>query len=213
MAGRSSADLAPAQLHAVLPWLCGLALASGASSDTRAAEPATLAASYRVAAATHKHDGARAMALALQLGEPYPRRSWRTELAAGALTARDGSIPFLSIGPAWHRPLPARKLFVEFGISPTLIRRTLVNGRALGGKFHFTSSAALGMQFGPQGSSVSLRVQHMSNGGLHDDNPGIDLFGLDFSFRVGGPAARRTSLPTLGPVNPRLAMTRYDAGK
>jgi hypothetical protein len=213
MSGQSSAHLAPAQSRLVLPCLCGLVLANASCGDAQAAEPATLAASYRLASATHKHDGARAMAIALQLGEPHPRRSWRTEIAAGALTAQDGSIPFLSIGPAWHRPLPAPKLFVEFGISPTLIRRTVVNGRTLGGKFHFTSSAALGMRLGPQGSSVSLRIQHMSNGGLHDDNPGIDLFGLDFSFRMGGTAARRASLPTLAQVNPRLAVTRYDTGK
>jgi len=80
-------------------------------------------------------------------------------------------------------PTDREAFYVEFGISPTLLGGSSINGSDLGGSFHFTSSAAIGTTFGAMGAvAFTLRIQHTSNGGLSSDNPGMDMVGLNLSI-------------------------------
>ena len=89
----------------------------------------------------------------------------------------------MSLGPVWRIPVNYSSLFIELGISPTLLGGSTFNGRDLGGNFHFTSSATIGKTFGARDAvSLSLRIQHMSNGSIKSTNPGMDMIGLNFTF-------------------------------
>ena len=91
----------------------------------------------------------------------------------------------MSLGPVWRLPINNRLPYVELGFSPTLLTGSSLNGRDLGGNFHFTSSISIGATFGTrQNISLALRVQHMSNGGLSSTNPGLDTIGLNFAFNL-----------------------------
>ncbi len=91
----------------------------------------------------------------------------------------------MSFGPVWRQPINSRFLFVELGFSPTVIAGSSFNGRDLGGNFHFTSSASIGATFGAREiSSIALRIQHTSNAGLNNTNPGLDMIGLNFNFNL-----------------------------
>ena len=111
------------------------------------------------------------------------------ELAVGAISRGEQSRALLSLGPVWrwesgHRNSP---WFLDLGLAPTALSGGKFDGRDLGGNLHFTSSAEIGRSFGKNSSStISLRLQHLSNGGLNDTNPGLDTIFLGFSYNMGG---------------------------
>ena len=136
---------------------------------------------YRFAAAGDKFEDTWQFAVAYRL--PPRLRADRLELAVGTFATSDEFRPFVSFGPVWRWPFRNDSMFVEFGISPTLLSGSTFNGRDLGGNFHFTSAAAIGKTFGARDAvSVSLRIQHTSNGSLRSTNPGLDMIGLNFAI-------------------------------
>jgi len=140
---------------------------------------------YRVIAASGKYQDTTQFAVAFRMRPPRRLRARHLELAIGAISTSQETRPFVSLGPVWRLPIRSRSLFVELGFSPTLIGGSSLNGRDLGGNFHFTSSASIGATFGVRENiSLALRVQHTSNGGLSSTNPGLDMIGLNFAFNL-----------------------------
>jgi hypothetical protein len=110
----------------------------------------------------------------------------RTEFAAGVISGHGDTRPFASVGPVWRLNGDEQPLFVDFGFSPTLLGGSTLGNQDLGGNLHFTSSLAIGREFGQrQQFLASLRIQHLSNGGLNSTNPGLDSIGVGFSGRFG----------------------------
>jgi len=140
---------------------------------------------YRVIAASGKYQDTTQFAVAFRMRPPRRLRARHLELAIGAISTSQETRPFVSLGPVWRLPINRRSWFVELGFSPTLIAGSSLNGRDLGGNFHFTSSASIGATFGARKNiSLALRVQHTSNGGLSETNPGLDMIGLNFTFNL-----------------------------
>lgn len=107
----------------------------------------------------------------------------RLEATLGGIATSDETRAFVSFGPVWHMPTDNEAFYIEFGISPTLLGGSSINGSDLGGSFHFTSSAAIGTTFGASGArALALRIQHTSNGGLASHNPGMDMVGVNLSI-------------------------------
>lgn len=121
---------------------------------------------------------------AWQVGAPAWSRAHRLELAAGVITSRAASRPFGFIGPVWRIASRRRASFFEFSFGPTLIGGSTIDGRELGGNLHFRSALALGL-FAGRTIEISMRIEHVSNGGLRDDNPGLDAVGIGFAFSTG----------------------------
>ncbi len=94
---------------------------------------------------------------------------------------------FASLGPTlrlaadrWRVPL-----FMDLGLSPTVIDGSTYGDQDFGTSFNFTSHIALGLRFGrTKNHVVKLRYQHISNGGINNINPGVNMVGIDFSFSV-----------------------------
>src|SRR5690606_9852583 len=105
----------------------------------------------------------------------------RLRLEVGVFEDGENTRPFLSLGPVWHRPVGQSRYFTELSISPTLIAGSTFQGEELGGDFHFTSALVFGTAIGSRGV-VALRLQHTSNGGIRDTNPGMDMLGITFSL-------------------------------
>lgn len=105
--------------------------------------------------------------------------------ALGQFKQRDTAQSFVSIGPVLRfSPVWAdRRVSFEFGLSPTILEGSLFSERELGGKFHFTSHLAGNLALGSRRQHVfSLRVQHISNGGLSSTNPGVDMLGMEYRW-------------------------------
>lgn len=78
-----------------------------------------------------------------------------------------------SLGPTFrlnYRNLP---IALIGGSSPTLIGRNQIGGRDLGSAFHFTSHIGISLNTG-FAAEIGYRLQHMSNAGLGNDNPGLN---------------------------------------
>ncbi len=123
---------------------------------------------------------------ALHAAAPRWLHANRLEFGFGALSRGEQSRPFLSLGPVW-RWVPSsveKRWFIDFGLSPTVLGGAKFDGKDLGGNLHFTSSLAIGRHFGARSAStVSLRIQQMSNLGLNSTNPGVSMIGLSFTYR------------------------------
>ena len=138
----------------------------------------------RVLSAVGKFGDTQQVAAAFRLRAPRPLRAHHLELAVGSFFTSNDNRPFLSLGPVWRFPFAgSARSYLDFGFSPTVLAGSRLDGRELGGSFHFTSSLAIGMRFGrAEKYSLALRAQHTSNGGLHTENPGLDTVGLNFSI-------------------------------
>ncbi|MEX0374178.1 acyloxyacyl hydrolase [Spiribacter pallidus] len=88
---------------------------------------------------------------------------------------------FLAVGPVFERQgLPA-DLRLSLGVQPTLISSHNGNGKDLGGPVQFTSH--LSLAWAPATAlSLGLRIQHTSNAGLYDHNPGVDIIAAEVGF-------------------------------
>lgn len=86
------------------------------------------------------------------------------------------------IGPTLEYPLAGEDWRLSLGIQPTLVSDYESENRNLGGPFEFTSHIGVRWQSSPD-SYLGARIQHTSNAGIYDANPGIDLFALEFGTR------------------------------
>lgn len=113
----------------------------------------------------------------------------RMEFASGELGNGEDNSFFVSAGPSWRfnkRIAGTGLAFIELGTSPTWIEDGDFGDESLGGHFFFTSNVQLGMHFGYRRAlTLSVRIHHISNGGLHADNPGTDMVGFELSYTLG----------------------------
>jgi lipid A 3-O-deacylase len=127
--------------------------------------------------------------------------AWRTAQLGGEFTARTELF-----GSVWraHSVEGGRENFLQFGLVP-LLRYRFAEGRSpwfveagiglsvtnkrfvsreknFGSTWNFSDNLALGRSFGEQGrQELSLRLQHSSNAGLKEPNPGLNLVVLRYT--------------------------------
>ena len=132
-----------------------------------------------------KFEGTRLVGFVQELRSPRLLRASSLDLTYGAITTSSESAAFVSLGPVWQLRLPSERWFLHLGFSPTVISGSTFAGKDVGGHVHFTSSATLGTSFGKRRPlSLSLRIQHTSNGGLNRVNPGLDMIGVSFGLDI-----------------------------
>lgn len=74
--------------------------------------------------------------------------------------------------------------FVEGGIGATLMNHVYkTSDRQFSTAFQFTEALGIGRSFGDHGQQeISLRVQHFSNGGIKEPNPGETFAKLRYAY-------------------------------
>lgn len=90
-------------------------------------------------------------------------------------------------GPSWHyAPGLIEPVFVEVGVAPSAFSEDELAGRDIGGQFQFTSHVTFGSRFAARERwQAGLHIQHVSNAGLEDSNPGINTILLEVGYRLG----------------------------
>ena len=73
------------------------------------------------------------------------------------------------------------KPFVEAGIGLHLMSDDKIGDKDLGGEFAFANQLGIGAQFGGQ-HEVSVHIQHYSNAGMYDSNPGFDFGTIRYGY-------------------------------
>ncbi len=107
----------------------------------------------------------------------------RINASAGALHGGGDTAAIVTLGPGLAWVSPSQQYIVETGFSPTLLSEHEFGEADFGGNFQFTSFIGLNSRIGKQ-TTASFRVQHMSNGGFYDHNPGLDqlMLGINYQF-------------------------------
>lgn len=164
---------------AVLLVAPGFAGAAGAPTEIW---PATAFGGYH---------GVRLVEASWQQDAPAWTRASRVDVTFGAISDPRETLLFGVVAPVWSLLRSGQPVFAEFSIGPTILDGSTVAGRELGGKFHFRSSLAVGIEFGRQHRArLALRVSHISNGGIRATNPGLDYVGLSVAIRGNGARVR-----------------------
>jgi lipid A 3-O-deacylase len=71
----------------------------------------------------------------------------------------------------------------EFGIGVSLISDTRFAGKNVGSHYQFEDRLGLMLEFGENlNRSIAIRYMHYSNGGLNDNNPGMDFLNLSYAM-------------------------------
>ncbi len=105
---------------------------------------------------------------------------WETALSYW-VGGNDHAVVF-AFGPTIEYPLPADHWRLSLGIQPTLFSDYESDNRNLGGPFEFTSHIGVRWQSDPDWY-LGARIQHTSNAGIYDTNPGVDLFAVEIGTR------------------------------
>jgi hypothetical protein len=106
----------------------------------------------------------------------------RLDAAAGWLTGNTASAFVASAGPTFVMGKAGFPVSIEIGSSPTILSRYQFGETDLGVPFQFTSHLGLNVDLGSR-VALSYRLQHMSNAGLGDHNPGLDLHCVGIGYR------------------------------
>ena len=172
----------------ILVILCAIFLAPSARADNQVSSVGILeAVSVKKFSGMHQ----RGVLLRFQVSD-QATSFWlpsTLDFAAGWLERGNNAASFISFGPSYRMHLyksNSGRWFTDFGAHPTYISKSQFGGKALGGKFFFTSYVGLGAYLDRQRkTSLVLRLQHTSNAGLSNSNPGVDMLGLTVSYHLG----------------------------
>ena len=163
-----------------------LGLAAAVVALPGGAGAASLVPELRVATAFNSRFDADLVSAAWYTGVPRWTRAQRFEFAAGVIHGSATTRAFAFAGPDWQLTPARLDAFVEFSFGPTLLSGSTIDGHELGGNLHFRSALAVGRSFGRHRMTrIALRIEHISNGGLRDPNPGLDSIGLSFVSGIG----------------------------
>lgn len=173
-----------------------------------AASPVSQAAPYAVERvdvsrmlAVKKFDGLTETAIRLRTALPRPSWDWLERAGvAFSLEGRGGQLrgnnrsSFVlgtSLVGRWETWRAGAGYWLELGTGPTWLERYRFGDGDLGGPLQFTSHVAIGYRpaFLP-GLGISLRLQHISNGGIKHSNPGVDMLGVTVSWHPDRPRPR-----------------------
>ena len=109
---------------------------------------------------------------------------WRLywDVSLGGWATDHGTLSDLSLTPTF-RYSPHGKTFVEAGIGGHLLSDVHVRRDFdISTRFQFGDHIAVGYELGRY--DLSLRLQHLSNGGIRNPNPGINFLMLRLQYRL-----------------------------
>lgn len=92
------------------------------------------------------------------------------------------SLDMLAFGPVFALPLSARAPQLSLGLQPALVAGESRFNQDVGGSVQFTSHVGLRWPLTPR-LWLGLRIQHTSNGGIEEPNPGVDGAKLALGYR------------------------------
>lgn len=106
----------------------------------------------------------------------------RIDLTAGVLREGKTAAFVGTLGPSLTLGRLGWPVSFDGGVSPTYLSEDDLGLHNFGGSFHFTSHACVALQLNGR-VSAAYRVQHMSNAGIRQPNPGMDLHMLEICYR------------------------------
>jgi lipid A 3-O-deacylase len=111
-------------------------------------------------------------------------RDWHYwELSFGGWNGRHGTVYDVALTPVFRLENPARSAYVEAAIGAHLLSDLDVGDHTeVGTRFQFGDHIGAGLRRGRY--DLGVRLQHLSNGGLRDPNPGVNFLLLRLQYRL-----------------------------
>jgi hypothetical protein len=108
---------------------------------------------------------------------------WQLDLSAGWVGNRNENAAIGTLGPSLVLGRAGWPVSLEGGSSPTFMSSHTFGSKSFGSEFQFTSHVGLNWDFAPHWR-LGYRFQHMSNAGLAQPNPGLNMhmFALSYIF-------------------------------
>lgn len=106
----------------------------------------------------------------------------RLSATAGALVGDGRAAAMGTIGPVFAFSTDGGRWEITAGSSLTFLSRHRFDEEDLGGFLQFTHHVAWRWRL-TDAAGLGLRVQHMSNADLYDDNPGLDMAMITVDWR------------------------------
>ena len=104
------------------------------------------------------------------------------DITAGNLRAAQDNGFIASAGPGFTLAIPQRWMSFVLGLRVVYLNDYQFGGEDLGGNLSFLQE--LGVEFKVySGLHAGYRFQHMSNAGIYDNNPGIEMHILELRYR------------------------------
>ncbi|WER48093.1 acyloxyacyl hydrolase [Cupriavidus sp. WKF15] len=129
-----------------------------------------------------KHDlwATSSQSLRLRLGVEASAGIWNPHGSGGNTLGDLGLTPILRLQGGG-----SSGVFVEAGVGVHVLSRTHISDeKVFSTAFQFGDRVAVGYRFGDAlDSELALRLQHYSNAGIKEPNPGINFFLLQYSAR------------------------------
>ena len=113
----------------------------------------------------------------------------QAELFAEACVGRWHSTPTdatqVTLAPSLRLQRRDARWYADVGVGPSWISPVFANGdRRFSTTFNFRSHLALGYRAGrDRRHELSIRIEHFSNGGIEEPNPGLNLAGVRYTRR------------------------------
>lgn len=105
----------------------------------------------------------------------------RFDFSAGWLGWTEADTAVITMGPSFLFRRESVPLSFEGGSGPTILSRYDLISKNFGEPLQFTSFAGFNLDFGKH-IRVGYRFQHMSNAGINEHNPGLNLHMLKLSY-------------------------------
>lgn len=105
----------------------------------------------------------------------------RFDFSAGWLGWTEADTAVITMGPSFLFRRESVPLSFEGGIGPTILSRYDLISKNFGEPLQFTTYAGFNLDFGKH-FRVGYRFQHMSNAGINEHNPGLNLHMLKISY-------------------------------
>jgi len=185
-------DILRANLSVKFTSLFGLAIILCVGRPCQAAEPDVFSCESVGGrfgfAATHAGRGFRSgdaflgcnLPVSWQLGDCFQIKT-RLDFTAGWLGRAGENAATSSVGPAFVLKYKNVPLALEGGSSSVLISRFEFGSQDLGGPFQFRTYAGLNWDI-TRYWRLSYRFEHISNAGIEQPNPGLNLHTFAFSY-------------------------------
>jgi hypothetical protein len=113
----------------------------------------------------------------------FPSIVPRVEASVAALTRENDFGLITSVGPGLEFLFLQGQIGFDLGISAALITRDEYTTTELGGPIHFISHIGTRFHITEQ-IAISYRFQHMSNAGIDEVNPGLNLSIFELTYRL-----------------------------
>ncbi|MGH8496205.1 MAG: acyloxyacyl hydrolase [Gammaproteobacteria bacterium] len=108
-------------------------------------------------------------------------------ITGGVLEQQRDRRGFISVGLTLEFHPSGARWFADAGFAPTYVGHAdYAEGERLGAPFQFTTHVELGRALGKRRiHSIAIRLQHTSNGGFREPNPGVDMIGIAYHRLLG----------------------------